>query len=199
MPRREAVAKAATPNPRPANWLLVVPVFGSFLPFERPSPAGCCAGACEWFNALEIEALSDKLAEVLALLLKDVLTETLLEAESLAVPVFDTLPAPLLVLAEAEPLPELLLALIDADTLLLKLTEVLVEVEASPEPLLVLVEPEPLPELLLALIDADTLLLKLVLAETDSLALIDAEVLSLNDTLTDLLSETDSLALTDSR
>ena len=42
-----------------------------------------------------------------------------------------------------------------------------------------LVEPEPLPELLLALIDA--------------------EVLSLNDTLTDLLSETDSLALTDSR
>ena len=199
MPRREAVAKAATPNPRPANWLLAVPVFGSFLPFERPGPAGCCAGACEWFNALEIEALSDKLAEVLALLLKDVLTETLLEAESLAVPVFDTLPAPLLVLAEAEPLPELLLALIDADTLLLKLTEVLVEVEASPEPLLVLVEPEPLPELLLALIDADTLLLKLVLAETDSLALIDAEVLSLNDTLTDLLSETDSLALTDSR
>ena len=65
--------------------------------------------------------------------------------------------------------------------------------------MLVLVEPEPLPELLLALIEADTLLLKLVLVETDSLALIDAEVLSLNDTLTDLLSETDSLALTDSR
>ena len=62
-----------------------------------------------------------------------------------------------------------------------------------------LVEPEPLPELLLALIDADTLSLKLALVETDSLALIDAEVLSLNDTLTDLLSETDSLALTDSR
>ena len=41
--------------------------------------------------------------------------------------------------------------------------------------------------------------LKLVLVETDSLALIEAEVLSLNDTLTDLLSETDSLALTDSR
>ena len=41
--------------------------------------------------------------------------------------------------------------------------------------------------------------LKLALVETDSLALIDAEVLSLNDTLTDLLSETDSLALTDSR
>ena len=60
-----------------------------------------------------------------------------------------------------------------------------------------LVEPEPLPELLLALIEADTLLLKLVLADSD--ALIDAEVLSLNDTLTDLLSETDSLALTDSR
>ena len=134
MPRREAVAKAATPNPRPANWLLAVPVFGSFLPFERPGPAGCWAGACEWFNALEIEALSDKLAEVLALLLK-----------------------------------------------------------------LVLVEPEPLPELLLALIEADTLSLKLALVETDSLVLIDAEVLSLNDTLTDLLSETDSLALTDSR
>lgn len=149
MPRREAVAKAATPNPRPANWLLAVPVFGSFLPFERPGPAGCCAGACEWFNALEIEALSDKLAEVLALSLK--------------------------------------------------LAEVLAEVEASPEPLLVLVEPEPLPELLLALIDADTLSLKLALVETDSLALIEAEVLSLNDTLTDLLSETDSLALTDSR
>ena len=145
MPRREAVAKAATPNPRPANWLLAVPVFGSFLPFERPGPAGCCAGACEWFNALEIEALSDKLAEVLALSLK------------------------------------------------------LAEVEASPEPLLVLVEPEPLPELLLALIDADTLSLKLALVETDSLALIEVEVLSLNDTLTDLLSETDSLALTDSR
>ena len=80
MPRREAVAKAATPNPRPANWLLAVPVFGSFLPFERPGPAGCWAGACEWFNALEIEALSDKLAEVLALLLKLVLTD----AESLA-------------------------------------------------------------------------------------------------------------------
>ena len=141
MPRREAVAKAATPNPRPANWLLAVPVFGSFLPFERPGPAGCCAGACEWFNALEIEAL----------------------------------------------------------TLLLKLAEVLAEVEASPEPLLVLVEPEPLPELLLALIEAEMLSLKLALVETDSLALIDAEVLSLNDTLTDLLSETDSLALTDSR
>ncbi|KXT60320.1 hypothetical protein SORDD05_00995 [Streptococcus oralis] len=102
-------------------------------------------------------------------------------------------------LAEPEPLPELLLALIEAEmlslklvlvetdslvliealTLLLMLAEVLAEVEASPEPLLVLVEPEPLPELLLALIDA--------------------EVLSLNDTLTDLLSETDSLALTDSR
>ena len=62
-----------------------------------------------------------------------------------------------------------------------------------------LVEPEPLPELLLALIEADTLSLKLALVETDSLALIDAEVLSLNDTLTDLRSETDSLALTDSR
>ena len=62
-----------------------------------------------------------------------------------------------------------------------------------------LVEPEPLPELLLALIEADTLSLKLALVETDSLALIEAEVLSLNDTLTDLLSETDSLTLTDSR
>ena len=102
-------------------------------------------------------------------------------------------------LVEPEPLPELLLALIEAEmlslklvlvetdslvliealTLLLMLAEVLAEVEASPEPLLVLVEPEPLPELLLALIEA--------------------EVLSLNDTLTDLLSETDSLALTDSR
>ena len=65
--------------------------------------------------------------------------------------------------------------------------------------MLVLVEPEPLPELLLALIEAEMLSLKLALVETDSLALIDAEVLSLNDTLTDLLSETDSLALTDSR
>ena len=62
-----------------------------------------------------------------------------------------------------------------------------------------LVEPEPLPELLLALIDAEMLSLKLVLVETDSLALIEVEVLSLNDTLTDLLSEIDSLALTDSR
>ena len=62
-----------------------------------------------------------------------------------------------------------------------------------------LVEPEPLPELLLALIEAEMLSLKLALVETDSLALINAEVLSLNDTLTDLLSETDSLALTDSR
>ena len=131
MPRREAVAKAATPNPRPANWLLAVPVFGSFLPFERPGPAGCCAGACEWFNALEIEALSDKLAEVLALSLK-------------------------LVLADSD-------ALIEADTLLLKLAEV----EALPEPLLVLVEPEPLPELLLALIEA----------EADWLADTDTEVL----------------------
>ena len=92
LPRREAVAKAATPNPRPANWLLAVPVFGSFLPFERPGPAGCCAGACEWFNALEIEALSNKLAEVLALSLK------LAEVEALP-----------------EPLPELLLALIEAE------------------------------------------------------------------------------------
>ena len=62
-----------------------------------------------------------------------------------------------------------------------------------------LVEPEPLPELLLVLIEAEMLSLKLALVETDSLALIDAEVLSLNDTLTDLLSETESLALTDSR
>ena len=62
-----------------------------------------------------------------------------------------------------------------------------------------LVEPEPLPELLFALIEAEMLSLKLALVETDSLALIDAEVLSLNDTLTDLLSEIDSLALTDSR
>ena len=62
-----------------------------------------------------------------------------------------------------------------------------------------LAEPEPLPELLLALIEAEMLSLKLALVETDSLALIEVEVLSLNDTLTDLLSETDSLALTDSR
>ena len=62
-----------------------------------------------------------------------------------------------------------------------------------------LVETEPLPELLLALIEAEMLSLKLALVETDSLALIEVEVLSLNDTLTDLLSETDSLALTDSR
>ena len=97
-------------------------------------------------------------------------------------------------LVEPEPLPELLLALIDAEmlslklalvetdslalidalTLLLKLAEVLAEVEASPEPLLVLVEPEPLPELLLALIDAEMLSLKLALVETDSLALTDS-------------------------
>ena len=66
------------------------------------------------------------------------------------------------------------LVLIEALTLLLKLTEVLAEVEASPEPLLVLVEPEPLPELLLALIEAEMLLLMLVLVETDSLALTDS-------------------------
>ena len=115
MPRREAVAKAATPNPRPANWLLAVPVFGSFLPFERPGPAGCCAGACEWFNALEIEALSDKLAEVLALSLKLVLIEAdwLADTDAEA----DRLAEPLLVLVEPEPLPELLLALIEADWL----------------------------------------------------------------------------------
>ena len=110
LPRREAVAKAATPNPRPANWLLAVPVFGSFLPFERPGPAGCCAGACEWFNALEIEALSDKLAEVLTLSLKLVLVET----DSLVLIEADWLAEPLLVLVEPEPLPELLLADTDA-------------------------------------------------------------------------------------
>ena len=56
------------------------------------------------------------------------------------------------------------------------------------------------------LTDADSLALELndALVDTDSfppalLALIDVEVLSLKDTLTDLLSETDSLALTDSR
>jgi len=59
------------------------------------------------------------------------------------------------------------LVLIEALTLLLKLAEVLAEVEALPEPLLVLVEPEPLPELLLALIEA----------EADWLADTDAEVL----------------------
>ena len=59
------------------------------------------------------------------------------------------------------------LVLIEALTLLLKLAEVLAEVEALPEPLLVLVEPEPLPELLLALIEA----------EVDWLADTDAEVL----------------------
>ena len=127
MPRREAVAKAATPNPRPANWLLAVPVFGSFLPFERPGPAGCCAGACEWFNALEIEALSDKLAEVLALLLILVLVETdslvLIEALTLLLKLaeVEASPEPLLVLVEPEPLPELLLALIEAEMMSLKL------------------------------------------------------------------------------
>ena len=114
MARREVVAKAATPNPRPANWLLAVPVFGSFLPFERPGPAGCCAGACEWFNALEIEALSDKLAEVLALLLKLVLADT----DSLTLVLNDAL-------ADAESFPPALLAeleaLIEAEMLLLKL------------------------------------------------------------------------------
>ena len=116
MPRREAVAKAATPNPRPANWLLAVPVFGSFLPFERPGPAGCCAGACEWFNALEIEALSDKLAEVLALLLKLVLVEIEALTLLLMLAEVEASPEPLLVLVEPEPLPELLLALIEAET-----------------------------------------------------------------------------------
>ena len=121
LPRREAVAKAATPNPRPANWLFAVPVFGSFLPFERPGPAGCCAGACEWFNALEIEVLSNKLAEVLTLLLKLVLVETdslvLIEALTLLLKLaeVEALPEPLLVLVEPEPLPELLLALIEAE------------------------------------------------------------------------------------
>ena len=129
MPRREAVAKAATPNPRPANWLLAVPVFGSFLPFERPGPAGCCAGACEWFNALEIEALSDKLAEVLALLLKLVLADTdslvLIEADTLLLKLaeVEASPEPLLVLVEPEPLPELLLALIEAEADWLALTD----------------------------------------------------------------------------
>ena len=119
MARREAVAKAATPNPRPANWLLAVPVFGSFLPFERPGPAGCCAGACEWFNALEIEALSDKLAEVLVLLLKLVLADwlALIEADTLLLMLaeVEASPEPLLVLVEPELLPELLLALIEAE------------------------------------------------------------------------------------
>ena len=173
MPRREAVAKAATPNPRPANWLLAVPVFGSFLPFERPGPAGCCAGACEWFNALEIEALSDKLAEVLALLLKLVLTDT----DSLTLVLNDAL-------ADAESFPPALLALIEAEMLLLKL----VEAEAE------------------ALRDAESLALELndALVDTDSfppalLALIDVEVLSLKDTLAEVLSETDVLSLTEAR
>jgi len=164
LPRREAVAKAATPNPRPANWLLAVPVFGSFLPFERPGPAGCCAGACEWFNALEIEALSDKLAEVLALLLKLVLVETdslvLIEALTLLLMLaeVEASPEPLLVLVEPEPLPELLLALIDAEMLSLKL--VLVETDS-----LALIEAE-----VLSLNDTLTDLL----SETDSLALTDS-------------------------
>ena len=148
MPRREAVDKAATPNQRPANWLLAVTVFGSFIPFERTGPAGCCAGACEWFNALEIEALSDKLAEVLALSLK--LAEVLAEVEAS--------PEPLLVLVEPEPLPELLLALIDAEMLSLKL--VLVETDS-----LALIEAE-----VLSLNDTLTDLL----SETDSLALTDS-------------------------
>ena len=154
MPRREAVAKTATPNPRPANWLLAVPVFGSFLPFERPGPAGCCAGACEWFNALEIEALSDKLAEVLTLSLKLVLVET----DSLVLIEADWLAESLLVLVEPEPLPELLLALIEAEMLSLKLA--LVETDS------------------LALIDAEVLSLNDtltdLLSETDSLALTDS-------------------------
>ena len=69
------------------------------------------------------------------------------------------------------------LVLIEALTLLLKLAEVLAEVEASPEPLLVLVEPEPLPELLLALIEAEALWL----ADTDAEAL----WLELTDALAD--------------
>ena len=164
MPRREAVAKAATPNPRPANWLLAVPVFGSFLPFERPGPAGFCAGACEWFNALEIEALLDKLVEALALSLKLVLVETdslvLIEALKLLLKLaeVEASPEPLLVLVEPEPLPELLLALIDAEMLSLKL--VLVETDS-----LALIEAE-----VLSLNDTLTDLL----SETDSLALTDS-------------------------
>ena len=56
------------------------------------------------------------------------------------------------------------------------------------------------------LTDAESLALVLTdaLVEVDSfppalLALIDAEVLSLNDTLTDLLSETEVLSLTEAR
>ena len=171
MARREAVAKAATPNPRPANWLLAVPVFGSFLPFERPGPAGCCAGACEWFNALEIEALSDKLAEVLALLLKLVLTDT----DSLTLVLNDALADaesfPPALLAELEALIEaemllLKLVLTDAESLALVLNDALVEVDSFPPALL---------------------------------ALIDAEVLSLKDTLAEVLSETDVLSLTEAR
>ena len=64
-------------------------------------------------------------------------------------------------LVEPEPLPELLLALIEADWL--ADTDALVDWLA--ESLLVLVEPEPLPELLLALIEAEMLSLKLALAD----------------------------------
>ena len=117
MPRREAVAKAATPNPRPANWLLAVPVFGSLLPFERPGPAGCCAGACEWFKAFEIEALSDKLAEVLTLSLKLVLV--LVETDSLVLIEADWLAD---TDAEADWLAESLLVLVDSDALIDALT-----------------------------------------------------------------------------
>ena len=199
MPRREAVAKAATPNPRPANWLLAVPVFGSFLPFERPGPAGCWAGACEWFNALEIEALSDKLAEVLALLLKLVLTDT----DSLTLVLNDAL-------ADAESFPPALLAeleaLIEAEMLLLKLvesdTDALVDAEALLLAL-VLADSDALIEaemLLLKLVDAeaealrdaDALLLTLVLAELE--ALIEAEMLLLKLVLTDAESLADAFA-----
>ena len=44
-----------------------------------------------------------------------------------------------------------------------------------------LVEPEPLPELLLALIEAEMLSLKLVLVDTDSLVLIEADWLADTD------------------
>ena len=203
MPRRDAVAKAATPSPRPANWLLAVPVFGSLLPFERSGTAGCWAGACEWFKTLEIEALSDKLAEALALSLNDVLTETLCEAESLAVPEFDTLPEPLLVLAEWKPPPGLVLfplceveilllklVLTDAESLTLVLNDTLADAESFPPALLAELE---------APIEAEMLLLKLVESDTDALAdafatLADADWLALTLVLTDAESLADAFA-----
>ena len=84
---RKADAQVAIPNPRAANGLLAVPVFGKALAFgvtlTCPGCAGCGLGAREWFVALDTDALSDRLVEMLALSLSDTLTDALNEVETL--------------------------------------------------------------------------------------------------------------------